>query len=828
MPYSNAAKRRQKRQQKRVNLIGQDQALSYKDRQNRVSSDNFAFEGKPKRRYPFQPQSDSDTDQIAESTPNFRRMDHSSQPTSRQFPALNAGIDESLTQTPAPSSKGTSAGQGSPLPMPGIDFPNQDDSPTSRLLPPGDPSTGTQSPTGSTESPVGRYGATRIYGDQKPKSPVTGKRVGVSEWGKPLTGAIPERLYDDVLSQDPEVTKELRSTIENTFGSVKDSSLVGMVNKVVNEGMPLDRAKNYFKRTGYGYSDIHQRAADQVAREFNPQENALERLIGRTRRQGQQEVEKIRNIAQDDIDAINREADYRMEQLKGINQQKVAEEQAFSALLDKRLGEVYGNLESKLQEGAEDTEKIYSDAKEEVKQAYDDAAKATVSASEEEKAALAEDAKRLGLSAGASPELEEIQQEAEDQSANIAQTSARAVENLSKWGADQEALAEGAVDDAAQLGAKRRADLAKEVAGNVHQLNTKLQRDVSEMLFNKMQNVSDIRSKAQQGVIDAVNRASEQIYEQQGKLADLQQIRGEALREAYNKVEEKDWSRNRQEKLDALSKELQRFNMQMKLREMGLQEQKFGFEKEKFEKQFGLEKEKLNLEKLNSAFERNISREKLDLKKLNSAFERQFKTDKFDWKKATDRFNMAMEEDNMALKKEKLRAEIRRLNAEVDKMTSQKDTIAAKLKREQAAEELAKIDPKFRRQENQRRGTTVNYGPGIDWRGRFGFGPPTGETFIPPENPVGQLPGEDSGGENLSGVSGLQAYTKRANLPDDYSTIVEDMYNVAKTKERAGNAHSVEEAFMAAVKQKAEENDLPEGISQKELIRGFNIMEGNF
>lgn len=291
---------------------------------------------------------------------------------------------------------------------------------------------GQKQPPKMTPTPTGKHhGSTPIFGQEgaDTTSPVTGANIGLSQWGKPLTGSIGEDKWGGLLAGNPELAAQIREAGETRFGTVTDRQIVSLVNKITNEGMPVEEALRLLN-SGYQYNPEQQRAANLVDMQIKPQENALERAL---------------------------------KQMDIYQQRDQQAQQQFSQYGDNKLAEISQLLQEQLQGGVQKMGGIFDNAQQQVSGAYQGAAQANQQGLQQVQSQLTGDAERLGLQEALTDPLAELAQQVTQANTGLNAQGAGATGNLAALGGSMQGVAQQGVMDAAREGAQGRTNLVHQV-----------------------------------------------------------------------------------------------------------------------------------------------------------------------------------------------------------------------------------------------------------------------------------------------------------------------------------------------------------------------------
>lgn len=290
------------------------------------------------------------------------------------------------------------------------------------------------SPTGTETG-----GKTPIFNAQKGqsiKSPVTGARLGMSQWGKPLTGPVPQHLWGDVLAQNPQTTKAVQDAMVRYYGTAGEEQIVDIVNKIVNEGMPMADAMRLHE-SGRLRNQDEIYAGNLVAGEYEPAINQLLREMER----------------QDNRLGIN------------INTQ-----QAFRDLFDKDLEGIASGLTERLGQNADKIGSIYGNAQSSIDKAFADASSGMGNANDLVRQTLASAAQNAGVTGAEDPSFDELEERLGFHRGMNEANRAGAVGNVANLGADLQGLAQNLVGITDREYGDKRVDLIDEVLNNIYKL----------------------------------------------------------------------------------------------------------------------------------------------------------------------------------------------------------------------------------------------------------------------------------------------------------------------------------------------------------------------
>lgn len=442
-------------------------------------------------------------------------------------------------------------------------------------------------PPASGYSPTTRfYGGTEIFqqdqGGEPPVSPVTGARVGWSPYGRPLTGQLRPEQYGQVLAQDPNVTRSIREASLRRFGSTPDQTVVGLVNKVVNEGFPLEEALRQINRN-YGISDPDLReAADKTAMQFDPQMNQLQR-----------NVDQIQQFLGRDI---------RTQQLMGSQ-------------ADQTLRDIYGQLNSVLQGNVGATQALWDQARGQVGEGYAAAQRATSEATGAVRGNLEESMKRLGLEAAAPAPLASLESDLARINAQTASSQAAATGNLAQMGGTLSSLAQLAVGEAAREGASMRGNVQQRMMSAIGDLQAQAGIETNELLA-QLGDLSSARGSALRSTLMEVANARTD-RERQSRLDALE----EEIQRGTLELQRGQLQLDRQQAqwgqhMDVAQLGMEQQRMQMEQRRFALEQQLRQLELEQARNPQGDPLLQLQAEKLRAEIDRINSQTGLNVSKI--------------------------------------------------------------------------------------------------------------------------------------------------------------------------------------------------------------------
>lgn len=372
----------------------------------------------------------------------------------------------------------------------------------------------------------------------RPVSPITGNAVGTSPTGQPLTGRY-NQTQQEAFRSDPnnqQVIQQIRDAAVQRYGMATDYTVLGLANKVQNEGYSLPQVMEMLQQ-GYGYEGNPnlRRAADLTAIEYDPQQNALQRLLDESSRQYQ----------------------------LGVNTENIYGQRA-----DKDLQSIYSDLSKALGTNAQVLRGIYQSGAQGIEGGYDRALQAATGASTDQQTRLMELAAQLGLGDALQGVLPQNAQELAFDTQGITQDRGNALANINTLGTQQQAISQKGIADSQRELAQSRGNVVQQVLGSIGKLG--------------------------------LNYGAEQ-RDLRGQLADIGGQRGAALRLAYEDAIHETDDRARQQKLDALSEEIQRGSLALQ------------------QGQLDLSRQELDLNKQGQSFDQSLQLQQLQLQKQQLA-----------------------------------------------------------------------------------------------------------------------------------------------------------------------------------------------------------------
>lgn len=376
-----------------------------------------------------------------------------------------------------------------------------------------------QPPSGLTP----RYTSSRFPAPSTQPSPIVGTpstpgassgTPGISPYGQPLTGPVPQDQWQTILARDPQLTSQIRNAYLSYYGDIPggEGTIVGLLNKIYNEGYPVDRVMQLIREQGYNVPDMLQQAADLVQLEYGPQQSAIERAIAEIQRQLGIDVNTQQNYGQIYDESINRIYQDLQRQLTGLNAQ------------------IPG---------------IWNQASQQGQDAYANALSGVQSGFDQSVQDMQSNAAKLGIGAGLDETIASLAQSIAPNQQALASEQGAVGSMFSGLGGLYSASGNRLQQIRASEGAQQRANLANQVLATIGQL----------------------QSQAQGATL-----------EQQGLLSDLAANRGAATRSAYSELETQGYDRARQEAIDRLNEEIARGTLGVQQGQLGIQQGQLGIE----------------------------------------------------------------------------------------------------------------------------------------------------------------------------------------------------------------------------------------------------------
>lgn len=403
--------------------------------------------------------------------------------------------------------------------------------------------------------------STQVPSQNKPsqqqavQQPVTAPpSLGNSPYGKPLTGPMGEVRRGEVLRNNPDIAEQIRQAGVNKFGTINEVNVASLVNKVVNEGYPIEEAIRIL-HGGYGYSPDQQRAADIVSTQFDPQENALKRA---------------------------------MEMIETSLQRNITQQTQFGDNYDKRIQDIFGALTGQLNEGTARIQGIYGQAGQQIGQGYQQATNVAQGATDAVRQQLQGDAQRLGIEEGLSDPLTKLAAEMQALTSRNKASEAAAVGNVTGLGANMQSLGVKAIMDAQREGAQSRSNLLNEVMQGIAEAQIQAGAEQHDVL-GQLTDLAGIRGAALREAVAEV----EQARTEQERQAALDKLAEEVHRHTINLQNRQFGLQERQfdfesglarEQFD-LTKSESEFNRNMATADLGLRREAFELQKRELEAQ---------------------------------------------------------------------------------------------------------------------------------------------------------------------------------------------------------------------------------------------------
>ena len=230
--------------------------------------------------------------------------------------------------------------------------------------------------------------------------------------------------------------------------------------------------------------------------------------------------------------------------------QGVQTEQGYGNIGDKRLQDIYNQLQQSLQQNVGAIGDIYSKGKGNIAQAYNEALGNQQGQGSDVMQQLQAEAQRLGIGAATPESLARVQNTLQQYTGRTQREKAGSIANIETLGTQRQAIGQQAVGAAGQEGAQRRANL----------------------LDATQKAIADLQNTYAKGRVDLARSTSDNLKELGGKLTDLLGARGKDLEEQIHKIFDARTAAERQAAMDAAQIALQRSAQ-------SLEQQKFAYAK---------------------------------------------------------------------------------------------------------------------------------------------------------------------------------------------------------------------------------------------------------
>jgi hypothetical protein len=285
-------------------------------------------------------------------------------------------------------------------------------------------------------------------------SPVAQTTPQLSPYGKPLTGAYTpaqtEQYRNDPNNQS--TINAIRDAAMSRYGSSPDSQVLGLANKVTNEGYPLQVALQMLQQ-GYGVTDPNvTRAANLMDVKYGTQQSALQRALAQAK------------------------SDYDLQTGKA---------NAFQGLADKSLTDIYDALNTALGNNQSALTALYDTGRQQVQDAYAGAQQGVQQGVTGVQQGLADMAAKLGIGDAMPAATQGMNDSLAQFLTSNGAAQAGSVANLATLGTNQLAVGQRGIGDAQKELAQNRTGILNQVAQMLNQAGTDYtsqSKDLSQQL----------------------------------------------------------------------------------------------------------------------------------------------------------------------------------------------------------------------------------------------------------------------------------------------------------------------------------------------------------
>lgn len=254
----------------------------------------------------------------------------------------------------------------------------------------------------------------------------------MSPYGRPLTGQYTPQQTEQ-FRNDPNnagIIQQIRDAALSRYGTQNDAMVLGLANKVQNEGYPIEVVMQQL-RGGYMLNNPDlQHVADLVGLEYDSTESALQRAL---------------------------------KQAEGVYRTGTRTNELFGQYADKGVASVYDQLNQQLGQGKEQLEETYDTSIDQLAQFYNDANQQTQQAGSSVLDQLASIAERLGIGAALPDVTANIGGDMVRYAGENAQAASGSKANLETLGAGEIGLAQRAISDSQRQGAQERSNIINKV-----------------------------------------------------------------------------------------------------------------------------------------------------------------------------------------------------------------------------------------------------------------------------------------------------------------------------------------------------------------------------
>ena len=301
-----------------------------------------------------------------------------------------------------------------------------------------------------------------------------------SPYGRPLTGPVPQEQWAGILAQNPQLTDRIRSEYLSRFGMIPggEGTLVGLLNKIYNEGYPLERIMQMIQENGYNVPEDLREAADLVQLEYGPQEQGIERTI----------------------EAILRQM--------GID---INAQQNFGQIYDQSIENIYGDLNTQLGQLNAAIPGIWNRASQQGQQAYSGALSGMQGNFDQSVAKMQGNAAELGIEAGLDETIAALAQSIAPNQQALASEQGSLGQLFSGLSGVYQSSGNRLQGIQMAEGAQQRAQLANQVLADTGQIRTQ----GNEAVLEQRGLLSDLSANRGAALRTAYEQIQDQNWEQQ-------------------------------------------------------------------------------------------------------------------------------------------------------------------------------------------------------------------------------------------------------------------------------------------------------------------------
>lgn len=299
---------------------------------------------------------------------------------------------------------------------------------------------------------------------QTPVTPTAVARRKMSPYGKPETGRYTPQQTEQ-FRNDPRnrgVIDQLTQAAQTRYGQTNDAQVLGLANKVQNEGYPIEKVMEML-RGGYGVKDPNLRyVADMVGMEYDPQQNALTRAQEEAQRQYD----------------------------RGIRTQEIYGQRA-----DQSLQSIYGALQNELTQNQGALSGLFQDAQQDIGGFYQQAGTAVQGAGQGILERLQQQGQQLGIEAATPAASGDIASDLAFYASQIAGAGAGSQANMAQLGAGTLATGQRGIGDSRRELAQGRGNIVQQVLGAIGDLGIGYQ-DESRDIRGQLSDLAGSRGAA--------------------------------------------------------------------------------------------------------------------------------------------------------------------------------------------------------------------------------------------------------------------------------------------------------------------------------------------